>query len=144
MLVAGVETLCAPVGSDHRAEHAKEFWKLTQTTGNLDSFVCIYRTAPEILLDLDQAVGQNELLMAILHRMGDLAIAEKFGLLETQAREALTAREREVSELLLEGLSNQEIASRLYISLATAKVHVRHIYEKLGVRNRAGALAKLR
>ena len=144
VIVAGVETLCAPVGSDHRIAHARELWDVTLATGNLDSFVCIYRTAPEVLLDVDQAVSHKELLMAILHRMDDLEIAERLGLRERRARAALTAREREVAGLLLEGLSNQEIASRLYISLATAKVHVRHIYEKLGVRNRAGALSKLR
>jgi RNA polymerase sigma factor (sigma-70 family) len=45
---------------------------------------------------------------------------------------ALTPREREVVDLMSEGLTNRQIAERLAISRATVKVHVRHILEKLG------------
>jgi ATP/maltotriose-dependent transcriptional regulator MalT len=54
----------------------------------------------------------------------------------------LTGREREVLDLVAEGLSNREIAQRLYISHATVKVHLRHTFEKLGVKNRAEAVAR--
>jgi len=53
----------------------------------------------------------------------------------------LSAREREVLGLMGEGLRNREIAARLFISEATAKTHVRHILEKLRMRNRAEAAA---
>jgi DNA-binding NarL/FixJ family response regulator len=53
----------------------------------------------------------------------------------------LSAREREVLDLLGEGLRNREIAERLFITDATAKTHVRHILEKLRFRNRAEAAA---
>jgi ATP/maltotriose-dependent transcriptional regulator MalT len=56
--------------------------------------------------------------------------------------QVLTSREREVLGLLLEGKSNQEIAQRLVISPSTAKVHVRHILEKLGVRSRLQAVLR--
>ena len=49
---------------------------------------------------------------------------------------ALSPREREVYDLLCQGLSNIEIGRRLFISQATAKVHVRHVYDKLGIRSR--------
>ncbi len=56
--------------------------------------------------------------------------------------EPLSKRELEVLQLIAEGLTNQEIATRLYLSLHTVKVHARNIYARLGVSNRTGAVAK--
>ena len=53
----------------------------------------------------------------------------------------LTRRETEVLRLLGEGLSNRDIAGRLYISSKTAEHHVSRIYGKLSLRNRGEAAA---
>jgi DNA-binding NarL/FixJ family response regulator len=53
----------------------------------------------------------------------------------------LTTREREVAALLAEGLSNAELARRLYISPTTAAVHVSNILMKLGMSSRAEVAA---
>ena len=57
------------------------------------------------------------------------------------ATEALTAREVEVPELVAKGSSNADIAAALFISEATVKTHLLHVYAKLGVRDRAAAVA---
>jgi LuxR family maltose regulon positive regulatory protein len=56
--------------------------------------------------------------------------------------EPLTEREIEVLQLIAAGLTNPEIATRLFLSLHTVKTHTRNIYSKLGVHNRTQAVAK--
>lgn len=55
--------------------------------------------------------------------------------------EVLTPREAELLSLLIEGLSNKALSQRLFISEATVKTHLAHIYAKLGVETRAAAIA---
>ena len=54
-------------------------------------------------------------------------------------RELLSPREREVYDLLVQGLKNREIARLLFIEESTVKVHAHHIYDKLGIRSQDGA-----
>jgi LuxR family maltose regulon positive regulatory protein len=56
--------------------------------------------------------------------------------------EPLSDREREVLQLIVAGLTNREIAERLYIAVSTVKSHVNNIYGKMGVSNRAQAVAR--
>ena len=58
--------------------------------------------------------------------------------------EPLSDRELEVLQLIAEGLSRQEIATRLVLSFNTVKSHVRNIYGKLGVNNQMQAVGKAR
>jgi two-component system, NarL family, nitrate/nitrite response regulator NarL len=54
---------------------------------------------------------------------------------------ALTKREQEILHLIAAGKSLPEIAKELYLGLTTVKTHVQHLYEKLGVSDRAAAVA---
>jgi DNA-binding NarL/FixJ family response regulator len=56
----------------------------------------------------------------------------------------LSARQREILELVMEGLSNAEIARRLYLSESTIKQHLRAAYKLLGVHNRTEAARTMR
>ena len=55
--------------------------------------------------------------------------------------EALSPRETQILQLVARGLSNQEIGAELYLSLATVKSHLAHIYTKLDVGSRTAAVA---
>lgn len=69
------------------------------------------------------------------------AVMSDAGLAGDAPRSALTAREEQVLELVAEGLSNAQIAERLYISAKTVSVHVSAILRKLGAPSRAAAAA---
>jgi LuxR family transcriptional regulator, maltose regulon positive regulatory protein len=57
-------------------------------------------------------------------------------------REPLSERELEVLVLLAAGKSNRQIASELFVALSTVKTHIKNIYGKLDVRNRAQAVSR--
>jgi DNA-binding NarL/FixJ family response regulator len=63
------------------------------------------------------------------------------GELRSPARDELSQRELEVLGLIAQGCANREAAARLFISEATVKTHLLHAYAKLGVRDRAAAVA---
>jgi len=61
---------------------------------------------------------------------------------ESDVQELLTSRELEVLGAIMGGFTNKEIARQLSISLHTVKFHIESVFRKLGVRSRAGAVAK--
>ncbi|UJP10379.1 response regulator transcription factor [Microbacterium sp. KUDC0406] len=75
--------------------------------------------------------------------VGGLADDRLIGALRAP-RVTLTAREREVLQLIDAGAANREIATRLFITEATVKTHVVHLLEKLGVPSRTAAAAEAR
>lgn len=122
--------------------NAAAAWKIAQETGNIDGIVCAYRACPPLLQALFEAGAQLE---RVVVEARDVPLARRMGIrLRPSVRpdSVLTPREVEVFELLQSGLTNRAIAESLIVSEATVKVHLRHIYEKLGVRTRAEALAQ--
>ncbi|MEV6643179.1 response regulator transcription factor [Amycolatopsis sp. NPDC051371] len=70
------------------------------------------------------------------------AVASRLmGRMREPAREPLSQREREVLTLVARGSTNKEAAKKLFISEATVKTHLIHVYAKLGVNDRAAAVA---
>ncbi|WP_333736580.1 response regulator transcription factor [Streptomyces sp. IBSBF 2806] len=82
------------------------------------------------------AEGRTVLSPAVATRLVSAVRAPR-----TPAAEPLSAREREVLALVARGTSNREIARELFISEATVKTHLTHLYAKLGVNDRAAAVA---
>ncbi len=106
--------------------------------------------SPEQLVDAVRVLAAGEALLspAVTRR-----VIERFGAPTADAADApvasaddaiaeLTDRESEVFRLLADGLSNSEIARRLYVGEATVKTHVSNILLKLGVRDRVQAVVR--
>ena len=90
------------------------------------------RNAPvETLLDTCASVAMGQMVFPFLD------VRE----LQNDPINALTKRERALLEALAQGLSNRELARDFQISTNTVKFHMSNLYEKLGLRNRAQAIA---
>jgi len=97
----------------------------------------------EFLAAVKAAAGGEMLIdPGVLARLLPLVAKEREARRDAQALlELLTDREREVLDLLAEGLRNDDIGSRLFISPQTAQTHVRNILGKLGVHSKLEAVA---
>ncbi|HET6829733.1 MAG TPA: response regulator transcription factor [Solirubrobacterales bacterium] len=84
------------------------------------------------------AAGRGETVIAPQFAAG---IATEIQLRETSERPALTGREGEVLRLLAEGRTAARIGEELHLSEATVKTHLHNLYDKLGVSDRAAAVA---
>jgi two-component system, NarL family, nitrate/nitrite response regulator NarL len=100
---------------------------------------------------LSKSATEDQVARAISRvAVGETVIASEFQtgvaasirVREAVERPLLTAREQQILELMADGLSAPEIACRLMLSTATVKTHMRHIFSKLEVSERAAAVAR--
>jgi LuxR family transcriptional regulator, maltose regulon positive regulatory protein len=144
VLAPAVRGICSTTPVE-RDEHANETWVAAMTTGHLDSLICAYRAFPNLLAGI-MTVADSDRLAGVMVRANDSHIAQHAGLAVPRERHAvnsdLTAREVEVMDLVASGLTNREVADVLFIEETTVKAHLRHIYEKFGVRRRSEAVPK--
>nr|BFE69505.1 hypothetical protein GCM10020092_028060 [Actinoplanes digitatis] len=96
------------------------------------------RLAADLLAGAGDALGAREARLRLDAALSEVGDGAKDGGLA-----ALTARETEVVTLVAEGLTNKEIAHRLFLSPGTVSIHVGRVYAKLGVTRRAAAAARL-
>jgi DNA-binding NarL/FixJ family response regulator len=138
------ETPTAPHGSC-LATHLTSALSHATDAGVFDSFVLAYRLDDRLLSFLAHDAAHYDFITEALRRAQDDPAAAAIGLKLPRSAplrapvDRLTQREAKVYELLADGKSNREIAEALVITEATAKVHVRHILKKLGVRTRIEA-----
>lgn len=101
---------------------------------------CLFKdTDADRLCDAIAAVGRGETVLA--PGVQD-AVAQEIRMRSVQERPVLTPREGEILVLIADGLSAPSIAERLVLSPATVRTHLQHLYDKLGVSDRAAAVAE--
>lgn len=91
----------------------------------------------------DKALVSPTMAAAFMDHIAELAHISARPYLQPEAYSELTPRELEVLELISDGLTNQEIADKLYIEIGTVKNHVHNILKKLDVDSREDAAAHL-
>jgi DNA-binding NarL/FixJ family response regulator len=98
-------------------------------------------SAEEIEAAINAAhAGRMHLDPDVQQRVVDVAVSGAAGGAPDPDPDGLTRRELEVLGLIAGGLSNDEIAGRLYLSRATVKTHINRIFAKTGARDRAQAV----
>ncbi|PJM73199.1 DNA-binding response regulator [Bifidobacterium primatium] len=145
-------------GADTEEAHTTKV--IILTTFDLDEYVMaainagasgflLKDTEPEALLDAIRTVYQGNAIIApsatkrLIEKMSDGRIAQRSAPpadYTDPELELLTDREREVLVEIAHGLSNQEIADKLFVSLPTVKTHVAHILAKINARDRVQAV----
>jgi LuxR family maltose regulon positive regulatory protein len=145
-----ISRLHAEGRSEAVAKEARRLMDETTAADIHDALVLAYRAFPPLLELLAADHQARPAVRALVEAANDHALAKHAGLTvngdgrSAGALASLTPRENEVLELMAEGLANAEIARRLFISEKTAKVHVYHIFEKLGVATRVQAVLAMR
>ena len=143
--VRAVQALAATM-PDQALELLAGALTLGETEGYMRTFLDLGEPMAALL---DQALARNIAPVYVRRLLRAFAAAsqpdqDKLVVSLTGLVENLTQREIEVLRLLAGGLTNQEIAERLYVSENTVKTHLANIYGKLGARDRREAITRAR
>jgi ATP/maltotriose-dependent transcriptional regulator MalT len=139
-LTRAVDAVCSLKGrSPDLMDVCEQLLEHVFVAGSVDIAVTAYRANPELVSTLLSSSRAQDQTVFLIRRAGDDHRLGALGLTPAQLVDparSLSAREREVYDLVCEGLSNAEIARRLFITPGTVKVHVHHVFDKLGIRSR--------
>jgi LuxR family transcriptional regulator, maltose regulon positive regulatory protein len=129
--------------ANSREKHSVcQAYERAAATNNVDSLVSAYRSYPPLLGKIWRYCDQKMFLLEAVDRADDGSLARSAklpGVITRGGTGSLSPREQEILDLVRQGLTNPEIAQTLFVSVSTVKVHMRHIFEKLGVRTRTEA-----
>jgi transcriptional regulator of acetoin/glycerol metabolism len=149
------QRLVAVRGEQHYCKLFKDWWCVAaplkdpagRTVGYLDISMHAEKElglAAALLQTLVNSIERELYLRELEQKFQQTGVRLSLRLtLPPEVERELTRREQEVLELLLCRASNREIAERLFLSVATVKTHRRNIYQKLGVSDLRGLLARL-
>lgn len=139
------KAILAVRGGGQSVKDVQAFAQRVREVGCVDPLVVAIRAYPPLLDVLIDRCDFREDAEMIIERIRDRSLARRLHLPSADVPDSergLSKRETEVLELLAQGLPNREIARLLFIEEVTVKVHVRHIFEKLGVRTRIEAATR--
>ena len=141
VLVAATVAIKALHGGDPDVgESLRALLAAAESTQAFDLVVTAYRACPDLLGVLLRTTMTRDQAWSIVKKGKDDELARLLGVPvpnRHDPRLLLSVREKEIYDLICQGLSNRQIASMLFISGATVKVHAHHIFDKTGVRSRS-------
>jgi DNA-binding CsgD family transcriptional regulator len=110
-----------------------------------DRFLTVVESSLDVVVRKELSEGLRERTSPRFRAIASALVADSRAPTSPQnAWSPLTRREDEVMKMIAEGSRNHEIAEKLFVSLATVKTHVNHIFAKLEVKDRVQAILKYR
>jgi len=126
-------------GGSHPNRALETLLEIAVSTQGLDLLITAYRACPDLLSGMLRLASARDAAWAVVKKGQDEGLARILGVPlphRNDPRALLSAREREIYDLVCQGLPTRQIAKMLFISPATVKVHVHNIFDKTGIRSR--------